>query len=174
MEKERNVKLIEVWGIYEVNEDDTLMLYEEDIGTFFTHEKSAKYVASIYEKYWRRYCKSKFTAIRQLIPIETETQCYVCGIELYIGDDMYVSDNQVFSNEDDAYEFSPLYNFYRNHESYEQVDFAVDVDSTDFDTFSAILHDYYINRNPINIISKRFDLEKYQDDKVVVNIADSK
>lgn len=174
MEKERNVKLIEAWGIYEVIDEDTLMLYEEDIGTFFTHEKSAKYVASIYEEFWGKHCKSKFIAIRQLIPIETETQCYVCGIELYIGDNMYISDNTVFSNEDEACEFSPLYNFYKNHESYEQVDLEVDVDSIDFDAFSATLHTYYINRMPISIIRKNFDLEKYQNDQITINVTDSK
>lgn len=174
MEKERNVKLIEVWGIYEVNDEGALILYDEDIGTFFAHEKSAKYVASIYEKYWEKSSGTKFIAVRQLIPIETETQCYVCGIELYIGNDIYTSDNQIFSNEDDAYEFSPLYNYYRNHELYEQVDYIEDVDNTDFDTFSAILHDYYINRMPINIIKKRFDLEKYQDGNIVVNKIDTK
>ena len=174
MEKERNVKLIEVWGIYEVIDEDTLMLYEEDIGTFFIHEKSAKYVASIYEKFWGKSCGSKFIAIKQLIPIETETQCYVCGIDLYIGDDIYVTDNQVFSNEEDAYEFSPLYNYYKNHELYEQVDYIEDADNTDFDTFVAFLNNYYINRMPINVIKKRFDLEKYQDGEITINVSDSK
>lgn len=173
MEKERNVNLIEVWGIYEVSGEDTLMLYEEEIGTFFTHEKSAKYVASIYEEFWGS--DSKFIAIKQLIPIETKTQCYVCGIDLYIGDNLYVTDNQVFSNEEDAYEFSPLYNYYKNHELYEQVDYIEDVDNTDFDTFCVFLNDYGINRMPINVIKKNFDLERYQDTEIrVVNSADSK
>lgn len=174
MEKERNVNLIEVWGIYEVSGEDTLMLHEEEIGTFFTHEKSAKYVASIYEEYWRKFYESKFITIRQLIPIETETQCYVYGVDLYLGSGVHITDNQVFSNEEDAYEFSPLYNYYKNHELYEKVDCMSDVDHADFDAFTIFLSTYYINRNPINVIRKRFDLENYQDDQIVINVTNSK
>lgn len=90
------------------------------------------------------------------------------------GMDIYVTDNQVFSDEEDAYEFSPLYNYYKNHELYEQVDYIEDADNTDFDTFVAFLNNYYINRMPINVIKKRFDLEKYQDGEITINVSDSK
>lgn len=170
MEKERNVKLIEAWGIYEVGDFDTLKLYGEDIGTFFTHKNSAEYVAYILEKFW----KTKFAVIKQFIPVEEELQYWVYGIEIYLGGDVYTSDGQVFSNKEDAFEYSPLYNYYKHHASYEEVDYMEDVDDTDFDVFSVLLYDYYINRMPISIIRKNFDLEKYQNDQITINVTDSK
>lgn len=152
---QKRIFQLEVWGVFEVlssyEDYHNISLVEEEAGTFFINKECAEYAAYAYTK----MTNIQHIALKQLIPVNDISQNMVYGVQLYFGNDMYLRDDEVFANEDDPCEYSELYQYFKNHTIYEEVEDPDDEEDVCYG-FSEEFCMYYINRDDLDSLKSNY------------------
>ena len=143
---------MEVWAVYAMEDDiHTGLSLSDDyiVQTFFKNKECAEYVAKVLEDFW----EVQHIIMRRIIYVDSIQQDKVYGAVLHFGDDIYVSDDHVFSTTEDVYKYSVIYQYYKDKGFTE-----VDDPNDGFDnTFDCLAQDYGIYRGDLDSLKEKFN-----------------
>ena len=149
---EKLVMEMQVWAVYVMEGDvHTGLSLSDDyiVQTFFKNKECAEYVAKVLEDFW----EVPHTIMRRIIYVDSIQQDKVYGAVLYFGDDIYVSDDHVFSTTEDVYKYSVIYQYYKD-KGFTEVD---DPDDGFDSTFDCFAQDYGIYRGDLDSLKEKFN-----------------